>query len=45
MTQDVWNSVQIGAILDLMFADREELAQKVKIIENVVTGPISSIAI
>lgn len=44
MTQDVWNSVQIGAILDLMFADREELAQKVKIIEN-VTGPISSIAI
>lgn len=42
MTQGVWNSVKEGAVLDLMFADREELTQKVKIIENVVTGPISS---
>lgn len=41
MIWDVWNPVKEGAVLDLVFADREELTQKVKITEN-VTGPISS---
>lgn len=42
MTQEAWNSTKEDAVSDGMLAGRGKLTQNVKIIGNVVTGPISS---